>query len=174
MMTMCNQCRGKGVQFSKKCGTCGTTGNIRGEQKINITIPKGIRDGRNLILGGMGHGIQGGRNGDVICVVNILDHIDYYRDGMNLLRDIDIPVIDMILGTEIEFETLDGTVKVPIPKNCQTDKMFRLKHKGMVEEDGLRGDLLITVKPLIPKKLTDEELEILQNLKNKENLKVIT
>jgi molecular chaperone DnaJ len=134
-----------------------------------VTIPRGLRDGRNLILGGVGNEIKNGRNGDVICVITVLEHEEYKIDGLNLTKKLDTPFIDMILGKESEFDTLDGRVKITIPKNCQTDKTFRLRHKGMYDESGIRGDLLVTIKPTLPKEVNEEEIKQLEELKTHDN-----
>ena len=166
---MCNSCAGQGSVFTKICGSCNGRGTIAGEQKLRVTIPKGVGDGRNLILGGVGNEIKGGNPGDIICVITVKEHEEFKVEGLNLNKNLHTPFIDMILGKESEFDTLDGRVKITIPKNCQTDKTFRLRNKGMYDESGVRGDLLITVKPILPKEISEEEIKQLQELKTHAN-----
>ena len=78
-------------------------------------------------------------------------------------------LVKEIQPTVSEFETLDGRVKIVIPKNCQTDKMFRLKNKGIYDRTGVRGDLLVTIKPALPKEVNEEEIKQLQELKTQPN-----
>lgn len=169
IMYMCNNCGGKGSLFSQVCGSCGGRGSNLGEQRLNVTIPRGLRDGENLILGGVGNEIKDGAPSDVICVVNVKEHEEFKVDGLNLNKTLNIPFIDMVLGKESEFETLDGRVKIVIPKNCQTDKIFRLKNKGIYDRTGIRGDLLVTIKPKLPKEVNEEEIKHLQELKTHPN-----
>jgi molecular chaperone DnaJ len=164
LMTTCNNCQGSGKIYSKKCGECGMSGYVREEKKLKVTIPKGVHDGNNLILRGIGNEMRGGITGDVVCIIHVLEHKDYHREGLNLFRDIEVPVIDMMLGKEIEFDTLDGQVKITIPKCCQTDKTFRLRGKGMIDDNNFRGDLLVTIKPKIPETITEEQENLLKEL----------
>ena len=81
-----------------------------------------------------------------------------------------VPFIDMVLGSEVEVESLGGNYKIKIPSNCEANKIFRLKGLGLEDEDtGIKGDLHLIIVPKIPKEITEEEKSLLETLKASSN-----
>jgi DnaJ-class molecular chaperone len=76
----------------------------------------------------------------------------------------------MILGKEIEIESLSGKFKVNIPQYCESNKVIRLKGQGLIDEDtGITGDLYVKLTPKVPKTITEKEKELLQELRHSIN-----
>jgi len=169
VLSMCGNCSGKGYLFKKICKNCGGRGRFEKEHKIKITIPRGVRNDKNLILHNIGNEVPGGVSGDVVCFLNILEHDEFKLNGLDLFKNLEVGFLDMILGKEIEFNTLDGRVKLTVPKLCQSNKVFRLKSKGMYNENNGRGDMFITIIPKLPEDISNDELLLLEQLKTSPN-----
>jgi molecular chaperone DnaJ len=165
-MFMCNNCGGKGMLYSTRCGTCNGLGTNVENREFNITLPKGINNGTQILKQGFGNEVKDGINGDILININIKKHPVFELDGVNLKSLIEVPILDIFLGTEINFTTLDGDVKVKIPRLSDPTKPFRLKNKGMYNRDETRGDLYIDIKPKFPTELTSQEEALLNVLKN--------
>jgi molecular chaperone DnaJ len=165
MLHMCNTCSGSGQVFTKHCGTCNGRGSTPKVEKVTVTVPKGATRG-NIIHRGKGHEALGAEAGDVIFSINLLNHKTFTVDGLNIRKVEKINVIDLMLGTEVEFETLDGKVKINIDKLCPPDKVFRLVGKGLVDgRSGLRGNLFVDIEGEMPESLNEEQEELLKKLK---------
>jgi len=170
IMFMCNACGGSGKIFVKPCNTCGTSGRIRTTREIELNIPKGMTDKTIVIGRGMGNYVQGGVNGDILFILRIKPHDIFTLDGLNLKRKLKVPILDTFLGSEKEFETMDGKVKITIPKLSDPNKTFRLKGKGFIDGDtGISGDMYVTIDPIMPKELSEEEEQLIQQLKETPN-----
>ena len=167
---MCNNCAGNGRLFKKVCYTCQGKGTLKTPKTINLKIPRGIADGEIYPVYGAGNKIKGGVTGDVYFAIRIKPHPIYTVEGLNIKRKLDIPVLDILLGTEKEFETLDGKVRIKIPKLSEMNKTFRLKGKGFVDSyNNLSGDMYVTLNPVLPKELNNIEEDKLKQLKNLPN-----
>lgn len=165
-MFMCNNCAGKGILYSTRCGTCGGSGTNTENREFNITLPKGINNGTQILKQGFGNEVKDGIPGDILLNISIKKHPVFELDGINLKSTVEIPILDIFLGTEIDFKTLDGEVKIKIPRLSDPTKPFRLKNKGMFTKNDLRGDLYIDIKPKFPIELTVQEEALLNALKN--------
>jgi molecular chaperone DnaJ len=164
-MFMCNTCAGSGQIFSKQCGGCHGNGSKPNINNVTVTIPKGMSAG-NVIIRGEGNEVIGSPTGDVVFRINLVKHPVFDVDGLNIRKKENINIIDLMLGTEIEFETLDGKVKIKVDKLCPPDKIFRLVGKGLIDgRSGIRGNLFVEIEGKMPETLTEEQEEILKKLK---------
>lgn len=169
-MFSCNNCGGNGKIFKTVCYTCNGNGVTNIVKTIEVKIPKGTSEGSFFNYANAGTWHKGGQRGDVYFITSIKPHEVYQLDGLNLKRKIDIPVLDILLGTESEFDTLNGKVKIQIPKLSEMNKTFRLKSKGFVDgATGIAGDLYVTINPTLPKELTDIEEVKIKELKEMPN-----
>ena len=90
-------------------------------------------------------------------------HKLFKREGINLYGEIPISFTQAALGDEIEVNTLEGKIKYLIPEGTQTGTTFRIRNKGIpILKSKARGDLYITVKVTIPKKLSEKQKELLR------------
>jgi molecular chaperone DnaJ len=164
---MCNTCRGTGQVFTKHCGTCGTTGSKTVVEKVNIDIPKG-GIGSTILVRGRGNETQGLPPNDVIFRVMLKKHPLFEVDNWDLHKTEKINVFDLLLGTQVELETLDGKVKVKIDKLTPIDKVFRLVGKGLNLPNGTRGNMYLHISCEMPKSLTEEQENMIKTLRNGE------
>ena len=162
----CPSCGGEGQTITQKCTTCGGDGITRGEEVITIDIPAGVSEGLQLSVSGKGNaGARGGINGDLIVLIEEIEHDDLVRDGDNIIYNHFISYTDAALGCDISVPTLDGVAKIKIDAGTQSGKVLRLKGKGIphLQQYG-KGDLLVNISVWTPQNLTREEKGILEKL----------
>jgi molecular chaperone DnaJ len=169
--TTCYSCHGSGKVIDKKPGTVDNTGLEPREEVITIKIPAGVSDGMQLSMSGKGNMAPGGSHpGDLLIIIEEIEHKYLKRDGNNLIYDLHISFIDASLGTDLEVPTIDGKVKIKLDPGTQSGKILRLRGKGIQDLDGYgKGDQLIYVNVWTPKNLTSEERAKLESLKNSPN-----
>ena len=134
-------------------------------KNITVKIPEGIRTGEKIRIAGQGkQGVNGGRDGDLYIKVKMLPNNIYKLDGTNLMKDLKLTPWEAALGTKLSVECLDGDVLISIPPGIESGERLRLPRKGYKSGLGGRGDLLLEVKVLVPKNLTDEEKQLITKL----------
>ena len=163
----CGQCRGSGSIISSPCTTCRGSGRVQQQRKLTVKIPAGIASGQRLRLSGEGEsGAGGGPAGDLYVVVHVQEHPFFHRDGNDLFCEIPLNYPTLALGGEIAIPTLEGAETFKIPEGTQSGATFRLRGRGMADvvSGRARGDLLVTVKVVTPKKLTKDQRKLLEEL----------
>jgi molecular chaperone DnaJ len=163
----CGQCRGTGQIIAKPCTACGGAGRITRERKLTAKIPAGIASGQRLRLNGEGEGgLAGGPPGDLYVVVQVQDHEFFERDGNDLHCEIPVNFTTLALGGEVVVPSLlDDEETLTVPAGTQSGAAFRIRGKGMPDVTGRgRGDLLVRVAVSVPKKLTRDQRQALEQL----------
>ena len=163
----CPRCRGAGKVITDPCRTCGGSGRVEKRKTLSVRIPAGVDSGDRIRLAGEGEaGLHGGPPGDLYVQIEVREHAIFQREGKHLYCDVPISFVDAALGGELEVPTLDGRVKLKIPTETQTGKMFRLRGKGVTPvRGGSVGDLLCKVSVETPVKLNDAQKELLREFK---------
>jgi len=171
--SICPTCGGEGKIITDKCKVCFGDGIVKAEEVITIQIPAGVGDGMQLSVSGKGNAAaRGGIPGDLIVVIEEIEHEQLKRDGTNLFYEHYVNFVDAALGTSVEVPTIDGKAKIKIEPGTQSGKVLRLKGKGIPDINGYgRGDLLVNINVWTPQKLSKEEHKILEQLKDSENFK---
>ena len=168
----CPTCSGEGHTIDKPCRSCGGSGLTKKKQKIKVTIPPGMDDGRRLSVAGQGDtGPNGGRPGDLYVFIHVRPHEFFERDGYDLYCAMPISITKAALGGEITVPTIDGKkVKVNIPAGTQHGKMLRLREEGVPGANGgaRRGDMYIKLMVQVPIKLSRKGKELLEELQKVE------
>ncbi|HPG87883.1 MAG TPA: DnaJ C-terminal domain-containing protein, partial [Spirochaetales bacterium] len=138
------------------------------KQKLKVTIPPGIDDGKRLSVSGQGDaGQNGGRPGDLYVFIHVKPHEFFERDGYDLYCAVPVSVMKATLGGEITVPTIDGKrVKVSVPAGSQHGKMLRLREEGVPGAGGSakRGDMYIKLMVEVPQKLSKRGRELLEEL----------
>jgi len=163
----CSQCRGAGQIIAKPCETCGGAGRVNHERKITVKIPAGIATGQRLRLSGEGEsGAAGGPPGALYVVIQVQDHEFLQRDGNDLHCEIPVNFTTLALGGEVVVPgLLEEQQTVSVPPGTQSGATFRVRGKGMPDVSGRgRGDLLVRVAVSVPKKLSREQRQALEQL----------
>lgn len=162
----CPTCRGSGSVIKDPCGKCRGTGKTKDQKTLSVKIPAGVDTGDRIRLGSEGEaGDHGGPSGDLYVQVNVREHVIFTRDGANLYCDMPISFAAATLGGELEVPTLTGKVKLKIPAETQTGKLFRLRGKGVKPvRGGPVGDLMCRVSIETPVNLTAEQKKLIEQL----------
>lgn len=160
----CPACKGSGNRIKKKCSSCKGTGLKYKIEKINVTIPAGVESGLSMRLAGKGMKSEYGQEpGDLYLSLIVDPHPTFERSGSTILSEKKISYIEAILGTKVSVETIHGNVKMTIPPGTQPGSMLRIPKKG-ISARGVAGDHVVRVKVNIPKKVSDKEKELLEQL----------
>ena len=160
----CSTCNGEGEINENPCPKCHGKGSIRKSKTIEVDIPAGIDDGQMIKLSGQGEiGEKGGPRGDLYIIVNVQRHPIFTRDGYDVYIEMPITFVQAALGDKLEVPTLDGKVSYSLPEGTQTGTVFRLREKGIPKlRSNSRGDQYVKVIIDTPKKLNDEQKELLR------------
>ncbi len=159
----CPACRGKGKVITDPCPKCRGHGRTNKEKKLSVKIPAGVDTGDKIRLSGEGEASDsGGPPGDLYVAIQVKPHDIFSRDNADLLCTVPINFATATVGGELEVPTLDGRVKLKIPAGTQTEKVFRLRSKGVKPvRGGPVGDLLCKVRVETPVNLSSEQRELL-------------
>lgn len=160
----CPNCRGEGKIIADPCRSCNGHGRMEKTKTLSVKIPAGVDNGDRVRLTGEGEaGSHGGPAGDLYVQVHVKNHPIFEREGKQLFCEVPISFVDAALGGELEVPTLDGRVKLKVPAETQTGKMFRLRGKGVAPiRGGSTGDLLVKVVVETPVKLSTRQKELLR------------
>ncbi len=139
---------------------------VDGKMKtFTVTVPQGIRDGEKIRLIGQGKpGMNGAKNGDLFIKINIKNDKRFKLQGCDMYTDLLITPWEAALGTRVNIQSIDEETKVYIPQGIQSGEKIRIPGKGYKDGKGSRGDLIAEVKIMVPKKLTNEEKKIFEEL----------
>jgi len=134
--------------------------NLPNGKMLDVRIPAGIEDGKQIRLKGQGHpGKNGGPDGDALIEVTVREHELFKRDGFDVHVDMPVTIIEAVLGAKIEVPTIDGKVAMTVPKGANAGRPLRLKGRGIRTGQGdERGDQYIRLSIMLPEKM-DPDLE---------------
>jgi molecular chaperone DnaJ len=165
----CPTCSGKGKVIASPCTSCRGQGRVEKTKTLSVKIPPGVDTGDRIRLSGEGEaGEHGAPAGDLYVQANVRDHKIFVRDENNLYCEVPISFTTAALGGEIEVPTLEGKVKLKIPKETQTGKMFRLRGKGVKSvRSHSTGDLMCKVVLETPVNLSGDQADLLRQLDEK-------
>ncbi|MDO5555661.1 MAG: DnaJ C-terminal domain-containing protein [Clostridia bacterium] len=141
---------------------------VNGKMKtFLVKIPEGIRDGEKIRLLGQGKlGQNGGKNGDMFIKINIQNNSKFYLEGYDIKIDLYLTPWEAALGKRVSINSIDDEVSLYVPPGIQSGEKVRIPKKGYKDGMGSRGDLIAEIKTVVPKKLTQEEKELFEKLKN--------
>ena len=153
------------VTVSLEEAMAGTTRTVTittrgGERRLEVTIPPGVKAGSVVRVNpGQGH--------EVHLNIEVTPHVRFSRDGDDLHTEVEVPLEDAVLGGEVKVQTLRRRLSLKIPPESQNGQKIRLKGQGMPRLGSPEsvGDLLVTVRPTMPRNLSDEEQELFRRLK---------
>ncbi|MDX1705044.1 molecular chaperone DnaJ [Pseudidiomarina sp.] len=162
----CPHCRGRGKVIKDPCRTCHGEGRVERTKTLSVKIPAGVDTGDRIRLSGEGEaGEMGAPSGDLYVQVHVREHRIFARDGNNLYCEVPLSFTHAAVGGEIEVPTLEGKVKLKVPAETQTGKLFRLRNKGVRSvRTGAVGDLICKVVIETPVNLSERQRELLREL----------
>lgn len=167
----CPHCNGEGTIITDRCNSCGGSGLTKGEEVITIPIPAGVEQGMQFSMGGKGNAApRGGIPGDLIVLIEEVEHDLFKRDGQNLLYEHHISFPDAVLGTQADVPTLDGKARIKIPSGTTPGRMFRLKGKGLPAVNAYgHGDLIVSINIWVPESVSRDDKSFLEQMQQRKS-----
>jgi len=155
----CDQCMGRGSIIKTPCDDCSGTGFTHARRKIKVKVPRGIDNGTRLRITGEGEpGEKNGPRGDLYVTIYVKEDKYFQRHNDDIYCEAPISFITAVFGGEIDVPTLEGPVKMKVPEGTQSNKVFRLRQKGVYHLRGAgRGDQLCRVVVRTPTNLNSEQ-----------------
>ncbi|KAL2936333.1 Chaperone protein dnaJ A8 chloroplastic [Bienertia sinuspersici] len=166
-VSVCPTCGGNGEVIAEYCRRCAGEGRVRVKKDIKVKVPPGVSRGSILRVVGEGDAApKGGPPGDLYVYLEVEEISDIQRDGINLRSAVSINYVDAILGTVVKAKTVEGTIDLEVPPGTQPGDVLVLAKKGApkLNKPSIRGDHLFTVKITIPKRISAQERELLEEL----------
>jgi molecular chaperone DnaJ len=169
LSTPCSRCGGEGRIIEKPCVVCGGDGRVRRSRQVKVRIPAGARDKMKVRIPGRGNaGREGGPAGDLYVRTLVEEHPVFRRKGDDFIVGVPISFVEAALGGEIQVPRPGGgSVKLRLSAGTQDGKQFKVRGAGAPNaksDGGEKGDLIVRVSVVVPKKLKRREREILEAL----------
>lgn len=159
MQMRCDQCDGRGSTFGKACSTCRGQRVGREQEKIEVIVPPGAKDGEAFKFKGMADEDPNREAGDLIAIIRTREHPAFQRDGIHLYMNVELTIREALLGFKKEIEQLDGTTfEITRKEPTQNDFVERISGYGMPRREAKkRGDLFIKYRVILPSKITRDQ-----------------
>ncbi len=166
----CPVCSGEGSVIEKPCRECSGSGIAKKKQKIKVTIPPGVDDGKRVTIPGQGDtGPNAGPPGDLYVFIHVREHEYFERHEQDLYCAVKIDMTTATLGGDVVVSTLDGKkIKLTVPAGTQHGRLLRVKEEGVPSQNSRRGDLFVKILVQIPLKLSRRGRELLEELRGVE------
>jgi molecular chaperone DnaJ len=166
----CPTCGGEGSVIDKPCHDCSGSGITKKKQKIKVTIPPGVEDGKRVTIPGQGDvGPNAGAPGDLYVFIHVRPHEYYERHEQDLYCAVRIDMSTAALGGEVVINTLDGKkIKLAVPAGTQHGKLLRIREEGVPSSSGRKGDLYIKVLVQVPNRISRRGKELLEEYRRLE------
>ena len=158
-MQKCTQCPPHGGF----CTHCSGTGYVNNQRTVKVKLPKNVSEGQKIRLKGEGKADSYGRKGNLYLIIHIKDN-EYTIDGSTLIKEVEITPSQAVLGCEKEIMTPHGKVNIKIPPKVSSGQSLRLKKLGLPDKNGNFGELKAKIKIVIPKDLTEKEIDLYKQL----------
>ena len=176
MVTTCPTCQGRRHIIKDKCGECSGQGRMSVQRKLSVKIPRGISDSQVVRVAGEGEppppqmSPDGtGVRGDLHIVVRVAEDERFERQGSDLITALEVSFADAALGGSVSIETLDGVSETDLDAGTQHGELFRLDGKGVPDlRTGQRGDLVVVVHVVVPRRLSNKQRELITALRDAE------
>lgn len=166
----CPTCGGEGSVIDKPCRDCSGSGLVKKKQKIKVTIPPGVEDGKRVTIPGQGDaGPNSGAPGDLYVFIHVRPHEYFERHEQDLYCAIRLDMTTAALGGDVSVGTLDGKkIRLTIPAGTQHGKLLRVREEGVPLQNGRRGDLYVKALVQIPTRISRRGKDLLEELRSVE------
>ena len=161
----CPKCHGEGKMIIEKCSNCHGKGYIQKEETITIDIPAGVDSGNRLRVQGRGNEDRHGRRGDLYLTFHVKEDKNFVRNGNDIYIEVPVFFTQAILGGDITIPSLDGELQLKLKPGTRDKEQFVFHNEGITDVHSQRkGRLIAQVQLKLPKKLNDEQRELLMKL----------
>jgi molecular chaperone DnaJ len=161
----CPKCHGEGRKIAQKCPGCQGKGYHEETETVTIKIPAGVDSGNRLRVQGHGNEAKNGQRGDLYLTFYVEEDENFVRNGNDIYIEVPVFFTQAILGEEITIPSLDGELQLSLKPGTKDKEQFVFSNEGVVDvHSGRKGRLIAQVQLKLPKKLTDEQKELLLKL----------
>lgn len=136
-----------------------------GMKTFSVKVPVGIKNGDKIRLAALGNpGKNGGKNGDLIIHVKLLEDNEIKISGSDFIKEINITPAVAALGGKYKIQIMDEKLFVSLPKHLRDGEMVTVPNKGYITENGSRGDLNLKVHIDLPEDISEREEKLYEQL----------
>jgi len=161
----CPKCHGQGQTIKEKCGSCHGKGYHEKEETVTVNIPAGVDSGNRLRAQGHGNEAKNGQRGDLYLTFHVEEDENFIRNGNDIYIEVPVFFTQAILGETISIPTLDGELELELKQSTKDKEQFIFNGEGVADvHSGRRGRLIAQVRMVLPKKISDEQKELLEKL----------
>jgi len=165
VQTTCPQCHGRGQVIADPCADCAGNGVKPESVTIKVRIPAGVEDGSRLRVGSEGDaGREGGPRGDLYVDIAVAEDGFFERHGDDVVCRVPVTYSQACLGAEVEVPTLEGKATLKVAAGTQPGEILRMRGQGVPTRGARRGDQLVVIQILVPKKPGKRQEELLREL----------
>lgn len=161
----CPQCQGQGQTIKEPCGSCSGKGYHVKEDTVTVTIPAGVDSGNRLNAKGYGNEGRNNSRGDMYITFRVEEDENFVRNGSDIYIEVPVFFTQTILGEAISIPTLDGETELELRKGTEDKEQYVFPDEGVVDvHSGEKGRLIAQIKLVLPKKINEEQKELLEKL----------
>jgi len=161
----CPKCEGEGRIALNACQACHGEGYSEKEEHVTIDIPAGVDSGNRLRVRDHGNESRNGQRGDLYVTFHVLEDEHFIRSGNDIYIEVPVFFTQAILGETITIPTLDGERELDLKPGTKDKEQFVFQGEGVPDvHSGRKGRLIAQIKMVLPKKINDEQRELLEKL----------
>jgi len=163
----CPTCQGTGSAATDKCKSCHGTGYEEVKETVSIKVPKGIDNGNRLRVSGKGNIGKHGSRGDLYVTFEVTPDKHFIRDENDVYIEIPVFFTQAITGESLTIPSLTGELELKLDVGTKDKQRFTFRGEGIDDVHGHgKGDLIAQISITYPKKLNEEQLELLTKLQD--------
>ncbi len=161
----CPKCHGMGKKIEQKCPSCHGKGYETKEDTVTIKIPAGVDSGNRLRAQGYGNEAKNGQRGDLYLVFYVEEDEHFVRNGNDVYIEVPVFFTQAILGETITIPALKGELELELKQGTKDREQFVFEGEGVADvHSGRKGRLIAQIKMVLPKKINDEQRQLLEKL----------
>ena len=161
----CPTCQGQGKSVKEACSSCKGKGYEEHEDSVKISVPAGIDSGNRLRAEGYGNKAKNGQRGDLYLTFHVEEDENFIRNGNDIYIEVPVFFTQAILGETISIPALEGELELELKQSTKDKEQFIFNGEGVADvHGGRKGRLVAQIQLILPKKINDEQKELLQKL----------
>ncbi len=161
----CPKCHGEGKTVAHKCASCNGKGYHEEEDTVTIKIPAGVDSGNRLRVQGHGNEARNGQRGDLYLTFYVEEDENFIRNGNDIYIEVPVFFTQAILGETISIPALDGELELELKQSTKDKEQFVFDGEGVADvHSGRKGRLVAQIRMVLPKKINEEQKELLEKL----------
>lgn len=161
----CPKCQGQGKSIKEECGSCSGKGYHIEDDTVTVNIPAGVDSGNRLRAQGYGNEAKNGQRGDLYLTFHVEEDENFIRNGNDIYIEVPVFFTQAILGETISIPALDGELELELKQSTKDKEQFVFDGEGVADvHGGRKGRLVAQVQMILPKKINEEQKELLEKL----------